>query len=104
MTNKDRFIDAINEYNKAVEAFTLENPEKEFNPAIKDGISTQSSRMKLTLAKSSWARALSVPPYVALEVTSGVTFIFGGPKGGSRHCASHIEHHSAFHTQTILLR
>lgn len=78
LTNKARFVDTINEYNEAVEAFTEENPDKQLNPAEKDGLSTQSSNRKLNLPKSNWARPLTKAPYTAVEITSGVTFTFGG--------------------------
>lgn len=78
LTNKVKFVDTINEYNEAVDAFTKENPDKEFNPAEKDGLSTQSSSKKLPLAKSNWARPLKQGPFQAVEITSGVTFTFGG--------------------------
>lgn len=78
LTNQNKFVDTIVEYNDAVEAFTKENPNKPFNPAEKDGLSTQSSSKKLVLAKSNWARSLTKAPFTAVEVTSGVTFTFGG--------------------------
>ena len=61
-----------------MEAFAAEQPNKKFNPAEKDGLSTQSSTKKLALAKSNWARPLTKGPFQAVEVTSGVTFTFGG--------------------------
>lgn len=78
LTDKDRFVETISEYNEAVNAFTKENPGKEFNPAVKDGLSTQSSTKKLALAKSNWARPVVKGPFTAVAITSGVTFTFGG--------------------------
>jgi len=78
LVNKQRFVQEIREYNEAVQAFEEENPNKKFNPAVKDGLSTQSSKKKLTLAKSNWAKPLTKGPFIAVEITSGVTFTFGG--------------------------
>ena len=78
LTNKKDFVGTIQEYNSAVESFTIENPGRVFNPAEKDGLSTQSSTKKLSLAKSNWARPLTQGPFIAVEITSGVTFTFGG--------------------------
>lgn len=78
LVNKQCFVEEIQEYNEAVKAFEEENPNKKFNPAEKDGLSTQGSKKKLALAKSNWARPLTKGPFIAVEVTSGVTFTFGG--------------------------
>jgi len=78
LTNKNKFVETIEEYNEAVEAFTEEHRDLKFNPAVKDGLSTQSSKQRLALAKSNWARPLTKGPYTAVEITSGVTFTFGG--------------------------
>jgi tricarballylate dehydrogenase len=45
-----------------------------FNPAVKDGRATQG----LTPDKSNWARAISQPPFVAYQVTCGITLTYGG--------------------------
>lgn len=45
-----------------------------FNPAVKDGRGTRG----LAIEKSNWARALREPPFVAYEVTCGITLTFGG--------------------------
>lgn len=71
-------MDTVAEYNEAVDAFRRENPAKKFNPAEKDGLSTQSSTRRLALAKSNWARPVTKAPFQAVEITSGVTFTFGG--------------------------
>lgn len=73
-----RFIETIEEYNEAVDAFQEENPGRKWDPAVKDGLSTQSSRKQLTLAKSNWATPLRSAPYVAVKATCGITFTFGG--------------------------
>ena len=45
---------------------------------MKDGMSTQSSTRSLSLAKSNWALPLTQGPFLAIKVTCGVTFTFGG--------------------------
>ncbi|KAL4862347.1 hypothetical protein BDV12DRAFT_203135 [Aspergillus spectabilis] len=72
------FVSTIKQYNEAVAAFQVENPGHKWDPAVKDGLSTQSTRKQLTLAKSNWATPLTKGPYVAVKVTCGVTFTFGG--------------------------
>ncbi|KAL4925027.1 uncharacterized protein BDV17DRAFT_294845 [Aspergillus undulatus] len=78
LRDPQRFLDTIAEYNEAVAAFQVENPDRKWDPAVKDGLSTQSSRKQLSLAKSNWATPLTTGPYVAVKVTCGVTFTFGG--------------------------
>ncbi|KAM0325827.1 hypothetical protein ACHAQA_007129 [Verticillium albo-atrum] len=72
------FVKTIEEYNEAVHAFQKENPDATWDPAVKDGYSTQSSAKKLDLAKSNWALPLDQGPFLAVKVTCGVTFTFGG--------------------------
>lgn len=67
------FVNTIEEYNKAVAAHRSENPVVKLNPAGKDGLSTQSSSMKLALAKSNWAVPIREPPFLAVKVTTGIT-------------------------------
>lgn len=45
-----------------------------FNPAVKDGRCTRG----LAVNKTNWANPLDTPPYIAFQVTCGVTFTFGG--------------------------
>ncbi|KAL4777589.1 FAD binding domain-containing protein [Aspergillus nidulans var. acristatus] len=78
LRDPNQFLNTIREYNEAVAAFRDENPNHKWDPAIKDGLSTQSSRKKLALPKSNWATPLTRGPYVAVKVTCGVTFTFGG--------------------------
>ena len=73
-----QLVDTVNEYNGAVYAHQAEHPEKKWDPAVKDGLSTQSSRKTLTLPKSNWALPLDQGPYMAVKVCCGVTFTFGG--------------------------
>lgn len=76
LRNKDAFVETIKTYNAAVQAHRKSNPNVTFDPALKDGLATQD----LPLAKSNWALELSSPPYLAVKVTCGVTFTFGGLK------------------------
>ncbi|KAL4864490.1 hypothetical protein BDV12DRAFT_205670 [Aspergillus spectabilis] len=78
LRNPSKFLSTIKEYNEAVAAFQEENPDHKWDPAVKDGLSTQSSQKQLALAKSNWATPLTKGPYVAVKVTCGVTFTFGG--------------------------
>ncbi|EXJ90440.1 hypothetical protein A1O1_03542, partial [Capronia coronata CBS 617.96] len=47
-------------------------------PSVRDGISTQSRASHLPLAKSNWALPLERGPFLAVHVTCGITFTFGG--------------------------
>ncbi|WPH02892.1 putative succinate dehydrogenase/fumarate reductase flavoprotein, catalytic domain superfamily [Acrodontium crateriforme] len=78
LENAEQFEQTIKEYNAAVAAHRQEHPEVSLNPAIKDGLSTQSSTISLALAKSNWAIPIVKPPFLAVKVTSGITFTFGG--------------------------
>ncbi|KAF7187134.1 Fumarate reductase flavoprotein subunit [Pseudocercospora fuligena] len=78
LRNPGEFVQTINEYNSAVAAHRKEHPNIKFNPAVKDGLSTQSSSTQLSLAKSNWALPITKPPFVAVKVTTGITFTFGG--------------------------
>jgi len=78
LRDKTQFLATIREYNDAVYAHRREFPDTKWDPAIKDGASTQSSAKKLGLAKSNWALPLDQGPFLAVKVTCGVTFTFGG--------------------------
>jgi succinate dehydrogenase/fumarate reductase flavoprotein subunit len=78
LRDKRQFVATIKEYNESVEHFQTENKSKNFDPAIRDGVSTQSSKKSLALAKSNWAMPLKKGPFQAVEVTTGITFTFGG--------------------------
>ena len=49
-----------------------------WDPAVRDGLSTQSSTTQLALAKSNWALPIDQGPFLAVKVTCGITFTFGG--------------------------
>lgn len=78
LENPSRFVETVNEYNEAVELFHKENPGRAWDPAVKDGLSTQSSKKNLRIPKSNWALPLNKGPYIAVRVRCGVTFTFGG--------------------------
>ena len=78
LKSKEHFVQTVVEFNQAVHHFRAENPGRKFDPAAKDGVSTQSSRMSLPLAKSNWALPVEKGPFTAVEVTTGITFTFGG--------------------------
>ncbi|KAL1978353.1 hypothetical protein VTN31DRAFT_1212 [Thermomyces dupontii] len=78
LQDREAFIDNVNRYNEAVYAFQREHPDKIWNPSILDGLSTQSSSTKLRIAKSNWALPLDQGPFMAVQVTCGITFTFGG--------------------------
>ncbi|KAL2814049.1 FAD binding domain-containing protein [Aspergillus granulosus] len=78
LRNPGKFLATIKEYNEAVAASRAENPGQKWDPAVKDGLSTQSARKQLALAKSNWATPLTKGTFVAVKVTCGITFTFGG--------------------------
>lgn len=79
LKDKSQFLATIAEYNQAVDAFASENKSgKVFDPAVRDGMSTQSSKMKLIPGKTNWATPIKKGPFQAVEVTTGITFTFGG--------------------------
>ena len=80
LENQDSFIHSIKEYNEAVYAFQKEKPDQKWDPAVRDGMSTQSSAKRLLLGKTNWALPVDKPPFLAVAVTCGITFTFGGLK------------------------
>lgn len=76
--SEETFLRTVREYNEAVQAHRKENPNAKFDPSVKDGLSTQSSKRGLTLPKSNWALPLKDGPFIAVKVTCGITFTFGG--------------------------
>ena len=72
------FVRALEEYNEAVSAHRAEFPNPEFDPSKKDGLSTRSSVGGLSLDKTNWAIPIVKSPFLAVKVTCGITFTFGG--------------------------
>ncbi|KAI0087057.1 FAD/NAD(P)-binding domain-containing protein [Irpex rosettiformis] len=78
LEDKHRLLRTLEEYNNAVQAFITENPSLRWDPAIMDGSSTQGSSKSLTIPKSNWALPVDQPPFLAVKVSCGITFTFGG--------------------------
>lgn len=68
LTGRQRFLDTLAEYNAAV------GPGEKWDPAVKDGVCTSG----LAVPKSNWALPIDRAPFLAVRVTSGITFTFGG--------------------------
>lgn len=77
-----RFIESIAEYNRAVYARQDDGrnsgTERKWDPSVKDGLSTQSTNSGLSIPKSNWALPIDQPPFLAVKVSAGITFTFGG--------------------------
>jgi tricarballylate dehydrogenase len=69
------FLREIEAYNAAVRT------EVAFDPTVKDGRGTDG----LGVPRSNWANRLDKPPYLAFQVTCGITFTFGGIKIDAHH-------------------
>jgi succinate dehydrogenase/fumarate reductase flavoprotein subunit len=78
LVNEASLLRTVREFNDAILVHRSENPNAKFDPSMKDGLSTQSSTSGLSLPKSNWALPIKDPPFVAVKVTCGVTFTFGG--------------------------
>lgn len=65
--NKGKFLSVIAEYNASVRA-------GKWDPAVKDGLCTHG----LAIPKSNWALPIDRASFLAVRVTSGITFTFGG--------------------------
>ncbi|KAJ5683586.1 hypothetical protein N7462_006751 [Penicillium macrosclerotiorum] len=72
LTDKQRFLTTCAEYNRSV-PFPVDAQHR-WDPAVKDGLSTEG----LAIPKSNWALPLDQGPFLAVRVTSGITFTFGG--------------------------
>lgn len=80
LINPTRFVQSIKEYNDAVAAFKKDKPDVKFDPSVKDGLSTRSKSHGLTLDKTNWALPIMKAPFLAVKITTGITFTFGGLK------------------------
>ena len=68
--NPDVFLDTVREFNNAVQQ------DVPFDPTVRDARGTTG----LSLNKTHWANPLTEPPFVAYQITCGITFTFGGLK------------------------
>ncbi|KUR76782.1 FAD-dependent tricarballylate dehydrogenase TcuA [Novosphingobium sp. Fuku2-ISO-50] len=66
--DRDAFLRTVAQFNAAV------GEDVPFNPAVKDGRRTHG----LPIDKTNWALALREPPFVAFQVTCGITLTYGG--------------------------
>lgn len=66
--DRDAFLKTVQDFNAAVDDSTP------FNPAVKDGRATKG----LEINKSNWSRQIAEPPFVAYQVTCGITLTYGG--------------------------
>ena len=89
------FTTTLHQYDEAVTAHRAENPSIKFDPSKKDGLSTRSSKGGLVLDKTNWALPMAKPPFLAVKVTCGVTFTFGGLKADPKTSAVISEYTSA---------
>nr|OQO19572.1 hypothetical protein B0A51_15089 [Rachicladosporium sp. CCFEE 5018] len=78
LQDSTRLAQTVKDLNDCIEAFGKEKPDIKLNPSLRDGLSTQSSTRRLELAKSNWAIPIKQGPFLAVRVTSGITFTFGG--------------------------
>lgn len=78
LEDTEGFKATLEAYNTAVYARRQENGDEKWDPSIKDGLSTQSTSHDLPLPKSNWALPIDKPPFLAVKVTCGITFTFGG--------------------------
>ena len=62
---------------QTVETYNAAVPEGAFDPFRLDGLSTDET---LSPPKSNWATPIDQPPFVAYQVTCGITFTYGGLK------------------------
>ncbi|RMZ91302.1 hypothetical protein DV736_g1451, partial [Chaetothyriales sp. CBS 134916] len=80
LRNVGAFEETLDDYNRAVKAHRKEFPDLKFDPSKKDGLSTRSSAGGLKPDKTNWAVPIVKPPFLAVKVTCGITFTFGGLK------------------------
>ncbi|OJJ85266.1 uncharacterized protein ASPGLDRAFT_66021 [Aspergillus glaucus CBS 516.65] len=77
-----RFVESVAEYNRAVYARQDDDrnngTERKWDPSVKDSLLTQSTNSGLSIPKSNWALPIDQPPFLAVKVSAGITFTFGG--------------------------
>ena len=87
LQREQAFVLTLQQYNQAVKQHRAENPDAKFDPSKKDSLSTRSSKGGLMLDKTNWAMPIQKPPFLAVRVTCGVTFTFGGLKADPKTSA-----------------
>lgn len=82
LVRPDEFVRTVKEYNEAVyeqrREMEKQGKKLKWDPAVKDGLTTQSGGHRLKVPKSNWALPLDQGPFMAVRVGCGVTFTFGG--------------------------
>ncbi|KAF5382453.1 hypothetical protein D9615_003003 [Tricholomella constricta] len=78
LADKEKLLETLKDFNEAVRRHREEHRELLWDPATKDGLSTQSINARLALPKSNWALTLDKAPFMAVKVACGITFTFGG--------------------------
>jgi succinate dehydrogenase/fumarate reductase flavoprotein subunit len=78
LAHSEKFVETVRKYNEAVRDHYAEKGQLRWDPAILDGLSTQSSYSSLEIPKSNWALPIDEGPFMAIKVGCGVTFTFGG--------------------------
>jgi len=78
LRDTNNFVSTISEFNTAIGLHRKECSIAVWDPSIKDGLSTQSSGHQLSVPKTNWALPIDEPPFMAVKVTCGITFTFGG--------------------------
>ncbi|KIP09700.1 hypothetical protein PHLGIDRAFT_67133 [Phlebiopsis gigantea 11061_1 CR5-6] len=76
LEDEAQFIQTIAHFNQAASQFQLAHPTAQWDPAVKDSLSTQGSG--LSPPKSNWAMPIEQGPFLAVKVACGITFTFGG--------------------------
>ncbi|CAL5868116.1 uncharacterized protein PFLUO_LOCUS2340 [Penicillium psychrofluorescens] len=72
LQDRQRFVQTVKEFNAAVPSDA--EATRRWDPAVKDGLATKG----LVVPKSNWALRVDKPPFLAVRVTAGITFTFGG--------------------------
>ncbi|KAF9483434.1 putative fumarate reductase flavoprotein subunit, partial [Pholiota conissans] len=78
LEDKECFIQTVEEFNHAVKEAAKDPRTAEWNPAVKDGRTTESAGIRLEVPKTNWALTIEDAPLMAVKVACGITFTFGG--------------------------
>ncbi|OKO98041.1 hypothetical protein PENSUB_9621 [Penicillium subrubescens] len=72
LADDERFLATLSEYNRSLPSEEI--AKDKWDPGIKDGLTTKG----LPVPKSNWALPIDRAPFLAVRVTTGITFTFGG--------------------------